>query len=717
MRDITHKIDTPESAKSFRSVISPVNRKVEWKYEPVKSFKPDPPGQVRFADKIMHRAISTQIPGLLPALKNSPQFDEFEENLIYLRSPEFEQHKARSLHYFWLPPKERTELCGIFQSHVKPTDKRKTTKRIIPASKYNQLTGLAAEAAAIEQQEYLENIANDSTLFSNKVRVQKRRVSEVPSRIFRQNRKFQTSYWDPTFSKHLTDPFRRTRGRLPACEAICHEHFGIQPEVKEILACVDEYKKRYDETHDLSGSHIELQERRDQLRRLTLFGSLQDEEKRRGVKHIKELQEYDRESDSLWTKQAKLIISAAEYINKIKKGRRFPTPPRELRPKRKPRRNDPDQSDPESADSQPSTINVEEYIQKQKEQSGSGRRHHHKHKSRKKQHFHHTYNTEEFYMEMYLHFLNPDEDVTLKAPPKQMTDVKELRKRMNLDEDHEKDKKLMDLLNETSVDELHIHGGPRKSHDQSHSHSLTQDEIEHEKQILEHHMKKLNNPRLTHILTRMMSQMSLKSSTLTMTSSESKKSPTLNEEEEATTEVSPQDYWGTRPPTETETGAWTVPTPSTAEQKTEQPTQADVDDEDLDKMGDIPEHELKLIMSEIAVSSKGSGSTDNLSSGSSGEEEEEEGEGEHDGDDDALKLFKKARKKKDSLAEFMDLTTEFRARICYNEDGKMPTQMNPFAEAVCVLYPTGSEKPKAGKSKAGTGTKVLNSLASLKTQL
>lgn len=556
-------------------------------------------------------------------------------------------------------------------------------------SRHTKQTGLAAEAAVLDQMQYLEEIAKEHSLYKSKLR---RRASYVSDRLERMNRKFQINYWDPTFNKNLVDPYHRGRSKLPACDALCHKHLAYSTDYRDILHCMDEYQRRYEETHDLGGQPIPLQEDHEYLRRKSLFGTLDYEEQRRGITHIKQLKDYDRESEELWTKQAKLMISAAEYINKIKQGRRFPTPPKELDGKRRKKRSKSREGGGEtsSARSQGSSIDVEAYLESKAGQGGH--ENHHRQKWKKRRHFHHNYNSEEFYMEMYLHFLNPEDDVSLKAPPKQMTDIKELRREMNLEDDDEYDKVLIDLLNEASVESLHV--VQKKPSSPKSSSSLTQEMVDREKELMEQQLKRLNNPRLTHILTRMLSQISIKSSSITMTSSSgSKKTRAQGEEEEEedqdqVTTISPD-----KPPTIPEERMQMLKKQGTPPKK----LSADEDDDDLDQMGEIPEHEFKLIMNEIAVSSRDSGSSDNLSSGSSGAEEEGEGEGEGEdlGDDDALKLFKKAKKKKDSLAELMDLTTEFRARVCHEQGNRPREHMNPFAEAVCVLYPFGSDQKKS----------------------
>ncbi|CAL8088523.1 unnamed protein product [Orchesella dallaii] len=643
--NVTHKVDTPESAKSFRSVLAPIARTAKRQYVPQKSFKPDPTGPSRFADKIIHKSVQTQIPGLLPALKNSPQFDEIEDCPIYLRSPDFGKQFERSLYHIWLQKQDRNE-------------------------------------------------------------------------------KFQTSYWDPTYNKNLPDPFRRGKNKTPALDSICHEYFGAtEPGVS---TCVGEYNRRAAFNQDLDAGNIDLNEGKEHLRRISLFGTLEEEEKRRGHKHIKQLKEYDQESQALWEKQAKLMISAAEYINKIKQGRRFPTPPREIQRRRRHR----EESPPKSLEGSrvESTINIEEYIAKpgsnetrdkdhsnlttphtatterrspsSERKSHSHNHHHHHvhhhpqrqyHKRHKKTHFHHNYTTEDFYMEMYLHFLNPDEDVSLKQPPRTLTDVQELRRKMNLDEDKEKERKLVELLNSDSIDDLHVHGAHHKMVIQHHR--LTDIELLHERELLQQHLDRLNNPRLTDLLTRMASAMSLSSSGITM-SSEGK--------EEMGEEDSPANTQ-TAPPTTGESMKVIKPADASVVADTE---------EDLDPIGDIPEHELELIMTEI----RDVNLVEDVESSSSSppeDEFEEEGEGETEAQNDEIQLFKKARKKRDSVAEFMDLTDDFRQQICKAEAMKGPGKMNPFAEAVCVLYPDGPDKKwKKWKKKTMTVASLRKTLMS-----
>ncbi|ODN03099.1 N-acylneuraminate cytidylyltransferase [Orchesella cincta] len=630
MGNVTHKVDTPESAKSFRSILAPIARTAKRLYIPQKTFKPDPTGPSRFADKIIHKAVQTQIPGLLPALKNSPQFDEIEDCPIYLRSPEFGKQFERSLYHIWLQKQDRNEVCHAVHRHLKA--KEKMAKRAWPAKGATQAE---TEAAAAEQQTFLESLEVDDPKYRARAR----------------KRKFQTSYWDPTFNKNLTDPFRRGKNKTPALDSICHEYFGsTEPGVN---TCLREYNRRAAFNEDLNAENIDLNEGKEHLRRISLFGTLEEEEKRRGHKHIKQLKEYDQESQALWEKQAKLMISAAEYINKIKQGRRFPTPPREVQRRRKRRDTSPTRS-LESSKVE-STINIDEYMAKP-----------------------------------------AHEDTSVKQPPRQLTDVKELRRKMNLDEDHEREKRLVDMLNSDSVEDLHIHGAHHKLVIQHHR--LTDIELLHERELLQHHLDRLNNPRLTDLLTRMASAMSLSSSGITM-SSEGK--------EEQGEDDSP-----------TITGFAPAPPPDVGGGDTMRVVVKSADatiaetEEDLDPIGDIPEHELQLIMGEIQDVNADL-AIESSSSSPPEDEFEEEGEGETEAQNDEIQLFKKVRKKKDSVAEFMDLTDDFRQQVCKAEAMKGPGKMNPFAEAVCVLYPDGPDKKwKKWKKKTMTVASLRKTLMS-----
>jgi len=178
MGNVIHKVDTPESAKSFRSVMSPIKRTAKRQYIPNKTFKPDPTGPSRFADKIIQQAVQTQIPGLLPSLKNSPQFDEMEECPIYLRSPEFGKQFDRSLYHIWLQKQDRNEICHAVHRHLKT----KAAKREWLSKGATQAEN---EAVAAEQQSFLESLELEDPKYRARAR---KRVSEIPSRLFRMNR-------------------------------------------------------------------------------------------------------------------------------------------------------------------------------------------------------------------------------------------------------------------------------------------------------------------------------------------------------------------------------------------------------------------------------------------------------------------------------------------------------------------------------------------------
>lgn len=527
----------------------------------------------------------------------------------------------------------------------------------------------------MDQLEYLDQIAKDPELFPKGTKGPKhRRPTFVPSRVFRMNRKYQTAYWNPTVNKHLSDPYRRLRGKLPASEAICHDYFeDTSLENRDVLTCVEQYKARYASTPDLTLEKIPLEEKKEHLKRKSLYGTLEDEAERRGIQHIKQIREYDNESNALWKKQAKLMISATEYLNKLKHGRRFPTPPREVRKRR---------------DSDEESVDVDEYLNQKvlakkygkKDPKNKGepeiddsRAKEEKKMWKKHRHFHHTYG-EDFYMEMYLHFLNPEADISLKVPPKQLSDVKEVRRKLNLDEDPEKDKKLLDLIRESNLESLQgleQDIGPQ-----------TFEEIEKEKEELRGFIKRLKNPRLVHALAKMVSQASI------AVSGE-------NETEEGEDGVEESE-----------------------EQKPVSPISDEEDDDELDVIGDIPENELKTIMNEIASESdqEESSSDDESSESSYADDEDAEGGAKEDDDDETAKLFKKAKKKKDSLEDLMDLSLQYRQRICdgvdpnYNPQEPGPIILNPFKEAVCILYPEGSKEAKRKRAEEAKAAKKSGEL-------
>lgn len=66
----------------------------------------------------MHHAIATQIPALLPPLKNTFRFQEIEDRPITFHNPQLEHHFERSLYYIWLSKNDRKELCQIVDAHL-----------------------------------------------------------------------------------------------------------------------------------------------------------------------------------------------------------------------------------------------------------------------------------------------------------------------------------------------------------------------------------------------------------------------------------------------------------------------------------------------------------------------------------------------------------------------------------------------------------------------
>jgi len=83
-----------------------------------RKIQPEPKLPKRYVDRHLQQAIATQIPALLPPLKNTYRFKEFEDNPITIHNPNLEHQFERSLYYIWLAKNDRQELCRIVDAHL-----------------------------------------------------------------------------------------------------------------------------------------------------------------------------------------------------------------------------------------------------------------------------------------------------------------------------------------------------------------------------------------------------------------------------------------------------------------------------------------------------------------------------------------------------------------------------------------------------------------------